>query len=168
MEHLADSSDLGKGAQVVCYLVQNLQPGHKVYTDNYYTSPELFSKLKEKDLGAVGTVWANRRGLPDQKKLKQKKAEPTRHWRKRAMLAVSWCDKKQVNMLSTLYAAQFLDITVRGSPQCWCTTPRPEASLRQRLQHEHGQRRRMRQVCKLLQIATPSPSLVPDTIPSTT
>lgn len=108
-----DNDSRGKGERVVCSLVRSLQPGHVVYMDNYYSSPSLFSSLKEKQLGAVGTVRVNRRGLPTEIKTKQKKNMPTRHWRKGNMLALSWFDKKQVNMLSTVHTAMFQDVSIR-------------------------------------------------------
>ena len=50
------SADTANGTQVVIRLIKNLQPEHIIYTDNYYTSPDLFTTLRNKKLGAVGTV----------------------------------------------------------------------------------------------------------------
>ena len=38
--------------------------GYIVYTDNFYTSPELFNDLYAWGFGASGTVRANQKGLP--------------------------------------------------------------------------------------------------------
>eukprot|EP00117_Sycon_ciliatum_P041059 scpid73538/ scgid30091/ PiggyBac transposable element-derived protein 4 len=107
------SADTAKRTQLVMRLITNLQPGHIIYTDNYYTSPDLFTTLRGKKLGAVGTVRSNRRGLPAQMKKKMKKTDPTRHWRQGSLLAVAWFDKKQVNMVSTIHEAEMLDIAIR-------------------------------------------------------
>ena len=112
-DQAADNDPRGKGEQVVSQLVEHLQPGHIVYMDNYYTSPSLFLALKEKRMGAVGTVRANRKGLPEEIRTKHKKGTPTRHWRKGNMLALSWYDKKQVNVLSTIHTATSVDVAVR-------------------------------------------------------
>jgi len=37
--------------------------------DSFYCSPSLFIKLKEKNIGACGTVNCNRKGMPQELKL---------------------------------------------------------------------------------------------------
>ena len=38
--------------------------GYHMYTDNYYTSPALFSELIENGFEACGTVRSDRKGIP--------------------------------------------------------------------------------------------------------
>lgn len=38
--------------------------GHVVYTDNYYTSPELYTYLEERQIYGCGTCMTNRKGYP--------------------------------------------------------------------------------------------------------
>nr|XP_039252455.1 piggyBac transposable element-derived protein 4-like [Styela clava] len=50
---------------VVMHLMRNyLGVGHEVYTDRYYTSPQLFAELYRQKTVAVGTCRIDRRGLP--------------------------------------------------------------------------------------------------------
>ena len=49
---------------IVVALLEGLEGrGHHVYVDNYYTSPALFTELRDLGFGACGTVRINRRGL---------------------------------------------------------------------------------------------------------
>jgi len=86
-------------------LVEGLEhKGHHVYMDNYYSSPALFSALKQVGFGACGTVRINRRGMPKQvTAAKLKKGEMTSSEVKNGMLALKWQDKRPVNMLSTIH-----------------------------------------------------------------
>ena len=50
--------------------------GHDVYTDNYYSSPDLFGDLQHLGFGTCGTVSKNQRGgVPDEMKVKLKRGE---------------------------------------------------------------------------------------------
>ena len=53
-----------------CVVLNLMQPylnrWHKVYMDNFYSSPELFCELLEKETYAFGTVRSDPRGLPSQ------------------------------------------------------------------------------------------------------
>lgn len=67
----SDSVSLLKTTKVVKELCQTindrkLQPSlwHHVYTDRYYTSPELANELKSMNFLLTGTVMTNRKGLP--------------------------------------------------------------------------------------------------------
>ena len=54
---------------VVVALPEKLQGrGHHIYTNNFYSSPDIFAELKEQGFGACGTVRVNRRGLPPELK----------------------------------------------------------------------------------------------------
>ena len=38
--------------------------GHKIFMDNYFTSPDLFDDLFQRKINACGTVRQDRRGMP--------------------------------------------------------------------------------------------------------
>lgn len=59
--------DCNKTTKIVMKLLQKcelLDKGHHVYTDNYYTSPELMDELFARETYSCGTCRVNRRGLP--------------------------------------------------------------------------------------------------------
>jgi hypothetical protein len=39
-------------------------PGHKLYTDNLFSCPELFDDLIKKEINCCGNVRLNRKGMP--------------------------------------------------------------------------------------------------------
>ena len=49
--------------------------GHHLYTDNYYTSPEVFLALYDKGINCCGTVRVNRRGFPKELVKNKRKTE---------------------------------------------------------------------------------------------
>ena len=56
---------VGLSEQVVLDLLEGFEDkGHKVYMDSFYSSPSLFLKLKDMNIGACGTVNSNRKGMP--------------------------------------------------------------------------------------------------------
>ena len=91
--------------------VNLLNVGRHVYMDNYYSSPELFMELYWKNTYATGTVRKGRKGLPNAvsnpcvKKLK--KGEVV-YRRSGPMLALKWCDKRCVYVISTIHSAQMV------------------------------------------------------------
>ena len=58
-----DSVDVGLCSRVVLELMSGLEDdGHCVFTDNYYTSPQLALTLYNKGINCCGTVRTNRSG----------------------------------------------------------------------------------------------------------
>jgi hypothetical protein len=58
-------SENGLAYDVVMQLVQPYESqGYSVFFDNFYTSPALLHGLKERGIGATGTINTNRRGVP--------------------------------------------------------------------------------------------------------
>lgn len=89
-----------------------LDKGHRIFCDNYYTSPELVEELLHRDTSSCGTVRSDRKGLP--KALKKTKLKPGETCFRRSrnmngepgsLLALKWCDKREVYMLSSCHAA---------------------------------------------------------------
>jgi len=91
--------NLGKTGKTVLNLLQGLEnTHHRVYMDNFYTSPILFLAMKNIGLYGCGTV-RNREGFP----MNELKAVQTRQrcdiawlsWNG-SMLALKWKDRKEI------------------------------------------------------------------------
>jgi hypothetical protein len=79
--------------------------GHKLYMDNFFSSPDLFDELKTKDITCCGTVRLNRKGLPDDFRRRQfrlKKGD-IRVRVRGDMTTLIWKDKHDVPMLTNSY-----------------------------------------------------------------
>lgn len=110
-QEVIPNSSLLKTTQIVKYLAEsvilkdaaNPTKGLHVYTDRFYTSPELAAELLERNIFLTGTVLTNRSGLPDKLKASQRKMKrgDIRSQRKGDTLVVSWRDKRVVTMLSS-------------------------------------------------------------------
>ena len=95
--------EVGLAHDVVMRITEPIHDeGHVVYMDNFFSSPGLFSALAEKQTGACGTVRVNRRGIPDSIKT-AKFGDPPIFERDDKLLYVAWCDKRQVNAISTVH-----------------------------------------------------------------
>jgi hypothetical protein len=72
--------------------------GHKIFMDNYLTSPALFDDLFQRKINACGTVRHDRRGMPRDigpKSLKMKRGDKaTQVWG--TLRAVHWKDRWDV------------------------------------------------------------------------
>jgi len=80
--------------------------GHKLYKDNSFSSPELFDDLVKKQIYCYGTVRPNRRGMPQDLRLKTKLKRGDLHVRTGADLtAILWQDKRDVCMLTNIHNA---------------------------------------------------------------
>ena len=80
--------------------------------DNYYTSPELLEELLYRNTLSCGTVRSNRKGLPialSKAKLKPGECAFRRKFldynTPSPLLALRWCDKRPVYMISTIHTA---------------------------------------------------------------
>ena len=82
--------------------------GYRVFTDNFYSSPELFLTLEDKKIHACGTVRNTRKGLPkdimDKKNRAVKALERGQSLfrQKGDLVAVTWQDRKVVHLISTV------------------------------------------------------------------
>ena len=90
----------------VLELVHKIQgKGHKLFMDNYFTSPKLFNDLHNRKINSCGTVRYNRKGMPSNfspKQLKLKKGDIVSRV-KGSLRAVCWKDKRDVYVLSNMH-----------------------------------------------------------------
>ena len=93
-----------------------LDKGYNIYMDNYYSSPELFGELYLRDSFACGTVRKNRKGLPCAVTEANLKKGDGVFRRNGPILAIRWCDKRAVYMLSTIHQADMLEVKKWGEP----------------------------------------------------
>lgn len=80
--------------------------GHKLYMDNYFSSPLLFDALLERKINSCGTVRHNRRGMPQdigQKFMKLKRGDIVTRV-KGNLSAVRWRDKRDVYILTNMHS----------------------------------------------------------------
>ena len=106
--------------QVVVKLCEGLDnSGHIIYCDNFFSSPSLFLNLKEKGIGASGTVKPSRKQMPVQQRVQNlilhkgdlphfmiKVSDP--------LMSCAWHDTKRVNLLSTVENNLTVDKEIRS------------------------------------------------------
>ena len=109
-----------------------LDKGHRVYMDNYYTSPELFEELYFRETYACGTVRMNRKGMPS-RTLKHVNVKPleSAFLRNGPLLCLKWkgakTKTKTVTVLSTSHDANELLTTKKDSHGN--RIPKPEMNI---------------------------------------
>lgn len=113
-----DVTDFGQGTNVVLSLMKDLlNQGYCVYSDNFYTSPELAMCLNTLKTDLVGTVRSNRKGLPKRLvhgKLKRGDCLSAVERRRRRMIYTRWLDKRDVYMLSTKHKLKYVPVLRKG------------------------------------------------------
>ncbi|XP_026673061.1 piggyBac transposable element-derived protein 4 [Ceratina calcarata] len=115
-----NSTTIGKSADIVMTLLRPyLEKGHTLITDNWYTSPHLYTVLHKHKTNAFGTVRKNRKDMPliDGKLTKgQFDYRCTNN-----LLALKWRDRKDVWMLSSAHEPKMIESGRRnyltGSPK---------------------------------------------------
>ena len=93
-----------------------LEKGHKLYLDNYYTSPELADELDSMDTYMCGTVRKNRKEVP--KVFSQVKLRPGQaiYRRRGNLLVIKFTDKRDVHMITTIHNAEYSVTNKPGRP----------------------------------------------------
>jgi hypothetical protein len=113
-----DSTKTVVGLLACCGL---LSKGHKIYMDNYYTSPELFIALDFLETYACGTLRRNRKLVPKAfEQIKLRKGDAIFR-RMDNLLALKFKDKRDVHMLSSFHEAKIVitDKTDRNGEPVW-------------------------------------------------
>ena len=101
-------AEIGKSGNIVMTLMEPyLNKGHVLVTDNWYSSPALFSLLHHNKTNAFGTVRKTRRGMPNisNKLCKGEIAFQSTD----KLLALKWMDKREVLMLSSYHSAEYIE-----------------------------------------------------------
>jgi len=104
--------DLPFTSQIVIYLAQVLEAhtsgsGYHIYTDRFYTSPQLARELHEMKIHITGTVMASRKDFPFVlKKKKFQEYELCTYQCDMKMMCLLFHDKRLVTMLSTFFGPQ--------------------------------------------------------------
>ncbi len=92
--------------------------GHHIYMDNLFSSPELYTDLADHQMGACGTLRVNRIGTPEEKRAtKMKRGDDLRAVRDGKLMFLSWYEKRQVNILTSVHNASMFPKNVRARGQ---------------------------------------------------
>lgn len=129
-QEIIPGSDLLKTTQIVKALSQSvikdpLNPptGLHIYTDRYYSSPELSDELSAMNFMTTGTVMQRRKGMPKCLKTvcKKMKKGDIRSFRNGNKLVSCWKDKRIVSMISTAHKGN--EDNVNEMPSKWPNRP---------------------------------------------
>ena len=92
----------------VTELTRKIGRGHKLYMDNFVSSPELFDDLVKKQIYCCDTVRPKRKGMPQDLRPKTTKLKrgDIRIRTRADLTAKLWRDKRDVCMLTNIHSAQ--------------------------------------------------------------
>lgn len=92
------------GEHVVLSLSENIQPGTRLFFDNYFTCTRLMETLADRSILAAGTVRTNRKDLPVELKRNNRLKKGEYLWRSKGQItAYQWHDSKDVHLLSNFH-----------------------------------------------------------------
>ena len=80
-----------------------LDRGYHLFTDNYYTCPELYAALCARQTACTGTVRCNRVGMPKDMVQQQLEAGEHTYRRKGDLATVKWRDKRDIYLLTSAH-----------------------------------------------------------------
>lgn len=119
-----NNTAIGISGNVVMTLLQpHLGKGHTLITDNWYTSPRLYTLLHEHKTNAFGTVRKNRVEMPRMEE-NLKRGEICYRLTSN-LLAMKWRNKKDVWMLSSVHAAMLVETEKRDYLQSYLSRNHP-------------------------------------------
>ena len=88
--------------------------GYDLYTNHYYSSPQLARQFLEIGTTITGTVMVNKRGMPAATKAKSKgKKGDVSTYTNGALVVMQWTDKRTLTTLSTKYGNEIVFIPSR-------------------------------------------------------
>jgi Transposase IS4 len=138
------ANELGVSAAVVANLCKSLPEnvGHKIYCDNYFTSPNLFIYLRTRGIFCLGTVRSNR--LKGGDKLLKSEKDLKANGRgscdsivdaNSSLCALRWLDNGSVTLISNFLGAEMASPARRWSvkDKDYIEIPRPEMVLQYNL-----------------------------------
>ena len=79
------------------------EPGHKLYMDNYFSSPDLFDDLRTKQINRSDTVRRNRKGHPQDLRPKRMTQGDLQVRTRGDLTAILWRDKRDVRILTNIH-----------------------------------------------------------------
>ncbi|GFW92422.1 piggyBac transposable element-derived protein 4 [Trichonephila clavipes] len=107
-------NDYGLSTKSVLTLIHELKGKvYCLYTDNFYTSPELAELLIDSKTDICGTLRPDRKGLPVSFKSSTLKKGEIIAFQKGKMCVLKWKDKKPLHMLSTFHTADLMEVKAK-------------------------------------------------------
>ena len=77
--------------------------GHKLYMDNYFSSPDLYDDLATKQIYCCGTVPPNRKGMPQDLGPKKMTMGDLLLRTRGDLTAILWRNKRDVHILTNIH-----------------------------------------------------------------
>ncbi|KAK3744871.1 hypothetical protein RRG08_050809 [Elysia crispata] len=112
--YCADKRISNKPVDVTMRLMEPLlNKGYKLYLDNYYCCPELWTRLQRHRTMMVGTCRKNRVGMPRDLFVERQRQGDLDFRRKGQLIVTRWFDKREVVTLSTFHQPQLREIQGR-------------------------------------------------------
>ena len=106
------------GTKVVLTLVKPLYgKGYCFNMDNFFSSPKLYDILCENNTDAVGTLRANRKGVPRALTTQKLRKGEIKALYSGRLMVLKWKDKKDVHMLSTIHDASTKEVGSTNAPK---------------------------------------------------
>ena len=84
--------------------------------DNFFSSPKLYDILCENNTDAVGTLRANRKGVPRALTTQKLRKGEIKALYSGRLMVLKWKDKKDVHMLSTIHDASTKEVGSTNAP----------------------------------------------------